>query len=166
MLANSNIEKYEGDADKSFPYQIKKPYDYLIKDREKRSGIVEDLFFLARTLKDGTSLKNIQSLMSVDEDVFIPEHVYNFINEKQKNNELFQSLNLAEGIYKPLIQYIKIIGNRNHLKDNHRKLLMSIYQYLTLLCFNNLEAKQILMQYIPDILPHLKNKVGAANFLY
>lgn len=40
MLANSSIKKYHGDADKSFPYEIKKPYDYLIKDREKRSGIV------------------------------------------------------------------------------------------------------------------------------
>lgn len=40
MLANNNIEKYQGDADKSFPYEIKKSYDYLIKDREKRSGIV------------------------------------------------------------------------------------------------------------------------------
>lgn len=80
MLANSNIDKYQGDADKSFPYEIRKPYDYLIKDREKRSGIVEDLFFLARTLKDGTSLKNIESLMSVDEDVFNTDQVYNFIN--------------------------------------------------------------------------------------
>lgn len=63
MLANSSILEYEGDADKKFPYEIKKPYDYLIKDREKRSGIVEDLFFLSRTLKDGTSLRNIESLM-------------------------------------------------------------------------------------------------------
>lgn len=86
MLANSNIEKYEGDADKSFPYEIKKPYGYLIKDREKRSGIVEDLFFLARTLKEGTSLKNIEALMEVDDEVFIPDQVYNFINEKEKNN--------------------------------------------------------------------------------
>lgn len=82
MLANTNIEKYEGDSDKSFPYEIKKPYDYLIKDREKRSGIVEDLFFLARTLKDGTSLKNIESLMLVEDDVFNVDQVYNFINEK------------------------------------------------------------------------------------
>lgn len=76
--------------------------------------------------------------MSVDEDIFIPDQVYNFINEKEKNNELFQALNLAEEIYKPLIEYIKIIGPRSQLKDNHRKLLLSIYQYLTLLCFNNL----------------------------
>lgn len=40
MLANVNILKYEADSDKSFPYQLKKPYDYLIKDREKRSGII------------------------------------------------------------------------------------------------------------------------------
>lgn len=59
MLSNPQIKQYQGDADKSFPYEIKKPYDYLIKDKEKRSGIVEDLFFLSRTLKFGTSLKNI-----------------------------------------------------------------------------------------------------------
>lgn len=116
-------------------------------------------------MKDGTSLKNIESLMSVDDDVFSTDQVYNFINEKEKNNKLFQSLNLAEGIYKPLIKYIKIKGDKP-LKDNHRKLLLSIYQYLTLLCFNNLEAKQILMHYIPYVLPHLEKKVGAANFLY
>lgn len=33
MLSNSNIKHYQGDADKSFPYELKKPYDYLIKDR-------------------------------------------------------------------------------------------------------------------------------------
>lgn len=33
MLANSNIKNYQGDADKSFPYELKKPYDYIIKDR-------------------------------------------------------------------------------------------------------------------------------------
>lgn len=59
ILTNSNILKYSGDSDKNFTYDIKKPYDYLVKDREKRSGIIEDLFFLARTLKDGISLKNI-----------------------------------------------------------------------------------------------------------
>ena len=35
-----------------------------------------------------------------------------------------------------------------------------------MLCFNNLEAKQILMEYIPYILPHLSKRVGAAAFLY
>lgn len=81
MLVNSNIKNYVGDADKTFPFQIKKPYDYLIKDREKRSGIIQDLFFLTRTLKEGTSLKNIESLMWVDEQFFSAQ-VYNFINQK------------------------------------------------------------------------------------
>ena len=52
------------------------------------------------------------------------------------------------------------------LPNIHRKLLLSVYQYLTMLCFNNLEAKQILMEYIPFILPHLRKRVGAAAFLY
>jgi hypothetical protein len=29
-----------------------------------------------------------------------------------------------------------------------------------------LDGKQKLMQFVPDILPHLKHRVGAANFLY
>ena len=145
MLTNSNIMKYTGDYDKNFTYEIKKPYDYLVKDREKRSGIIEDLFFLATTLKDGISLKNIESLMFVDEDAFVADQVYTFIDEREKNNELFQSLNLAEGIYVPLIEYIQIVADASPLPEIHRKLLLSVYQYLTMLCFNNLEAKQILM---------------------
>ena len=33
MLTNSNILKYSGDSDKNFTYEIKKHYDYLVKDR-------------------------------------------------------------------------------------------------------------------------------------
>lgn len=72
---------------------------------------------------------------------------------------------MAEGIYIPLLNYIKLVGN-NILTEPHRRLLFSIYQYLTLLCFNNMKAKHILMKYIPDILLHLNKKVGAASFLY
>ena len=72
---------------------------------------------------------------------------------------------MAEGIYIPLINYIKLVGD-SQITEIHRRLLFSIYQYLTLLCFNNMKAKHILMKYIPDILKHLNRKVGAANFLY
>jgi hypothetical protein len=72
---------------------------------------------------------------------------------------------MAEGIYIPLINYIKLVGD-SQITEIHRKLLFSIYQYLTLLCFNNMKAKHILMRYIPDILKHLNKKVGAASFLY
>lgn len=82
MLTNSNIIKYEGDSDKAFSFDIWKPYDYLVKDREKRSGIIQDLFFLARTLKDETSLRNIESLMDVNLEVFAPNQVYPFYTEK------------------------------------------------------------------------------------
>ena len=72
---------------------------------------------------------------------------------------------MAEGIYIPLINYIKLVGD-SKITEIHRRLLFSIYQYLTLLCFNNMKAKHILMKYIPDILKHLGKKVGAASFLY
>lgn len=74
-------------------------------------------------------------------------------------------MNIAEGIYQPLTTYIKMIGDRP-LNQVHRRILFSIYHYLALLCFNNLQGKQKLMEYIVDIIPHLKSKVGAANFLY
>ncbi len=91
--------------------------------------------------------------------------VYNFYNERERNNSLFQELNMAEGIYIPLINYIKLIGD-SMITEIHRRLLFSIYQYLTLLCFNNMKAKHILMKYIPDVVKHLNKKVGAASFLY
>lgn len=74
-------------------------------------------------------------------------------------------MNIAEGIYLPLTSYIKLVGDCP-LNKIHRRILFSIYHYLALLCFNNLEGKQKLMEYIVDALPHLKKSVGAANFLY
>jgi hypothetical protein len=72
---------------------------------------------------------------------------------------------MAEEIYIPLIQYIEILGKTDFL-EIHRWLLFSIYQYLTLLCFNNMKAKHIFMKYIPFVIPHLNKRVGAASFLY
>lgn len=74
-------------------------------------------------------------------------------------------MNIAEGIYQPLMAYIRIVGE-NPPNEIHRQILFGIYHYLALLCFNNLDGKQKLMQFVPDILPHLKHRVGAANFLY
>lgn len=65
MLKNDIILSYDGNANKSFSYAIFKPYDHLGREEDKRSGIIQDLFFLARTLKDNVSLKNIESLMNV-----------------------------------------------------------------------------------------------------
>ena len=73
MLCSDSITFYEGNHDKAFPYAIWKPYDYLVKDRERRSGLIQDLFFLAETLKEGTKLKNMEALMHVDEDIFNPD---------------------------------------------------------------------------------------------
>jgi hypothetical protein len=109
MLTNVNILKYKEDA--GFSYAIWKPYDSLIKSQDKRSGIIQDLFFLSRTLKDNISLKNIESLMRVEEEAFDSLQVYNFIDERQMNNILFQSLNIAEGIYIPLMEYVKIMNS-------------------------------------------------------
>lgn len=33
MLTNSSIVNYQGESDKSFTYDIWKPYDYLVKDK-------------------------------------------------------------------------------------------------------------------------------------
>lgn len=103
--------------------------------------------------------------MNVEESMFDEKVVFNYLTEKEKNNKLFQDMNIAEGIYQPLTTYIKIIKDKS-LTPLHRKILFAIYQYLALLCFNNLEGKQKLMEYVLDILPHLSKKVGAANFLY
>lgn len=51
--------------------------------------------------------------MHIEEDTFDINKIYNYLTERDENNELFQQLNLAEGIYIPLIEYIKIIGKRD-----------------------------------------------------
>jgi len=72
---------------------------------------------------------------------------------------------MAEGIYEPLLSYIRIMRDKE-ITEVHRWLLFSIFQYLTLLCFNNTKAKHIFMNHIGDILPFLTKRVGAASFLY
>ena len=42
--------------------------------------------------------------MRVEEQAFDSKEVFNYIDERQKNNILFQALNIAEGIYIPLFE--------------------------------------------------------------
>ena len=49
--------------------------------------------------------------MLVEDWMFNENHVFNYLSEKEKNNRLFQDMNIAEGIYLPLTNYIKLIGN-------------------------------------------------------
>lgn len=65
MLTNPNILKVSSEDDGNFPYKIKKTFDFAEKTASHRSGILQDLFFLSRTLKEDINLKNIESLMSV-----------------------------------------------------------------------------------------------------
>ena len=65
MLTNQNILKITKARDEQFSYYIEKPYDSMEKTNAKRSGILQDLFFLSRTLKEDINLKNIESLMFV-----------------------------------------------------------------------------------------------------
>ncbi|CAM6004639.1 unnamed protein product [Sphagnum balticum] len=65
MLTNQNILRIKSDRDESFSYFINKTYDSMEKTNAKRSGILQDLFFLSRTLKEDINLKNIESLMNV-----------------------------------------------------------------------------------------------------
>ena len=58
------------------------------------------------------SLKNIESLMYVEKEVFDKSIVYHFYSEKEQNNDLFQQLNMAEGIYEPLLSYIRIMKDK------------------------------------------------------
>ena len=67
IFQNRSILLFDGNINKEFPYALWKPYDHLSREESKRSGIIQDLFFLARTLKDNVSLKNIESLMHVEE---------------------------------------------------------------------------------------------------
>lgn len=110
-LANPNILKELNEDKKITSYYIQHAYSPQEKVPANRSGILEDLFFLSRTLKEDVCLKNIEALMEVNEEIFSKSKVYSYMNEKEKNNKLFQQVNIAEGIYKPLIAYIQMVGD-------------------------------------------------------
>jgi hypothetical protein len=67
ILTNQNILDLKSFQDIDYEYFIKKPYDNMEKINKKRSGILQDLFFLSRTLKEDINLKNIELLMHVDD---------------------------------------------------------------------------------------------------
>lgn len=66
MLTNPNVLRIESPRDNDFSYYIDQPYDVMEKLPPKRSGILQDLFFLSRTLKEDINLKNIEALMLVE----------------------------------------------------------------------------------------------------
>lgn len=66
MLREAEIINYCEATAKNFQYSLWRPYDQTIKEELKRSGIIQDLFFLSRVLKQNTNLKNIEQLMTVD----------------------------------------------------------------------------------------------------
>ena len=81
MLTNPNILKVSKFKDEEeLPYFIDKPYDSMEKVVAKRSGVLQDLFFLSRTLKEDINLKNIESLMFVERAIFDSRTVYNFLS--------------------------------------------------------------------------------------
>ena len=95
MLTNRNVLTINEPRDPKFSYFIDQPYSTTHKINAKRSGILQDLFFLSRTLKEGINLKNIEALMLVEDWMFNENHVFNYLSEKEKNNKLFQGMNIA-----------------------------------------------------------------------
>jgi len=79
-LTNQNIVGLASFQDTNYEYFIKKPYDSLEKLNKNRSGILQDLFFLSRTLKEDINLKNIELLMQVDDDFFKGDRVFNYLD--------------------------------------------------------------------------------------
>lgn len=65
MLTNRNVLKNIDQIEIFDSYAIDQPYISTEKVPAKRSGILQDLFYLSRTLKEGINLKNIEALMLV-----------------------------------------------------------------------------------------------------
>lgn len=156
---------YNEENAKSFPFSIWKIYDQTTKMELQRSGIVQDMYFLSRVLKQNANLKNTETLMTVDESLFDRGKLLPTITEKEMNDRLFQTMALVQEVHVPIFDYIKMVKEEPTTEDHYR-LLCSIYNYLTLLVFNNIENKQHMMQYIRLVLPHLEYRVGTPQFIY
>ena len=69
-LATPNILKVSEPRQEGEIYFIDQVYVRNDKMPERSSGILQDLFFLSRTLKEGINLRNIEALMQVDDWMF------------------------------------------------------------------------------------------------
>lgn len=165
MLRDPEILNYNEENAKSFPFSIWKVYDQTTKLELQRSGIIQDMYFLSRVLKQNANLKNTETLMTVDESLFDRGKLLQTITEKEMNDRLFQTMALVQEVHVPIFDYIKMVKEEPATEDHYR-LLCSIYNYLTLLVFNNIENKQHMMQYIRLVLPHLEYRVGTPQFIY
>lgn len=65
MLTNRNVLRNIEAPEEIGTYSIDQPYTASEKIPARRSGILQDLFYLSRTLKEGINLKNIEALMLV-----------------------------------------------------------------------------------------------------
>lgn len=135
-----------------------------MKDEANRTGIIQDIYFLSRILKQNANLKNIEALMTPDEDTFKESHLFKVYSEREINDNLLQINCFLQEIHRPMFSYLKMI-KKKPVEQDHYKLVRAIYMYLTLLAYNNLENKQKLMEYISIALNHLTYKVGAPNFI-
>lgn len=164
MIEDPDILNYKYESSKQFSYQLWKPYDHTVKDEAKRTGIIQDIYFLSRILKQNANLKNIEALMTPDEDTFDSENLFKVYTEREQNDNLFQINALLQEIHLPMFAYLKMI-TKEPVEEDHYRLMRGIYMYLTLLAYNNLENKQKLMPWINVALNHLTYKVGAPNFI-
>lgn len=96
MLRDAEVVNYCESNAKNFQYVLWKPYDQSTKEELRRSGIIQDLWFLSRVLKQGTNLKNIEALMTVDENIFKEGTLVPFYNEREQNDRLFQTMALVQ----------------------------------------------------------------------
>lgn len=90
MIEDLEIQEYKPENYREFSYRLWKPYDHTVKDEANRTGIIQDIYFLSRILKQNANLKNIEALMTPDEDTFKMDNLFKVYTERELNDNLLQ----------------------------------------------------------------------------
>ncbi|CAD8133692.1 unnamed protein product [Paramecium octaurelia] len=134
-------------------------------NEHQKAGLMQNLFQLGLYLKK--DFDKGRSLNPFNFEDYKPENNSTIaFCEREQNYKLHQAILIAEEIHIPLLEYIyKFKADQSTI---YWKFLHSIYDFFTILIWNNQENKQIIIknkQLMQSIEQHLKFNIGAIDFL-
>ncbi|CAD8049274.1 unnamed protein product [Paramecium sonneborni] len=134
-------------------------------NEHQKAGLIQNLFQLGLYLKK--DFDKGRSLNPLNFEDYKPDNNSTIaFCEREQNYKLHQAILMAEQIHVPLLNFIQKFNI--DYPTIYWKLLHSIYDFLTILIWNNSENKQVIMnnkQLIQSLEQHLKFNIGTIDFL-
>ncbi|EAR82683.2 MIR domain protein (macronuclear) [Tetrahymena thermophila SB210] len=166
-ISEVNTSEVESDSQKQiFNQQIKlrskANYEFIITD------LVQLTHFMKNYPKQIKDQRLEESSQLVTDDIFSNQkyerELKNFINERELNNLLIQNLVRSHDLHPTLFQFLSQL-DKNFISLKSQILIQQIYEFLTVMIWNNHEAKMELLKAKNIAFSQIELNLGALEFL-